>query len=64
MEVRGKQAGWSKSGLNRKIAPSGSKRKVSGLEQKCAKPEDCSKGKKRKKNMVETRKKHMYNRVT
>ena len=41
----GKQAGWSKSGLNRKITPSGSKRKASGLEQKWVKPEDCSKWK-------------------
>ena len=43
LEERGKQAGWSRSVQNRKIAP---------------------REKKRKKNMVETRKKHMYNRVT
>ena len=30
VEGRGKQAGWSKSGLNRKIAPSGKKRKANG----------------------------------
>ena len=84
VEGRGKQAGWSRSGLYRKITPSGRKRKASGLGQKCAKPEDYSKRKKeeskrvgvkerkngrllqvekrRKKKMVETRKKHMYNR--
>ena len=84
VEGRGKQAGWSRSGLNWKITPSGRKRKASGLGQKCAKPEDYSKRKKeeskrvgvkerktgrllqvekrRKKKMVETRKKHMYNR--
>ena len=83
-EERGKQAGWSRSGLNRKITPRGRNRKASGLGQKCAKPEDYSKRKKeeskrvgvkerktgrllqvekrRKKKMVETRKKHMYNR--
>ena len=32
VEGRGKQAGWSRSGLNRKITPSGRKRKASGLE--------------------------------
>ena len=48
MEKRGKQTGRSKSRLNRKITPIGRKRKASGLEQKCAKPEDCSKGKKEK----------------
>ena len=42
----GKQAGWSRSGLNRKITPSGRKRKASGLEQKWVKPEDYSKWKK------------------
>lgn len=42
----GKQAGWSRSGLNRKITPSGRKRKASGLEQMCAKQQDCSKYKK------------------
>ncbi len=84
VEGRGKQAGWSRSGLNRKITPRGRNRKASGLGQKCAKPEDYSKRKKeeskrvgakerktgrllqvekrRKKKMVETRKKHMYNR--
>ena len=41
----GKQAGWSKSVQNRKIAPSGRNRKASGLEQKCTKPEDYSKWK-------------------
>lgn len=30
----GKQAGWSKSVQNRKIAPGGRNRKASGLEQK------------------------------
>ena len=34
VEKREKQAGWSKSGLNRKITLSGKKRKASGLEQK------------------------------
>ena len=84
MEERGKQAGWSKSGLSRKITPRGRKRKASGLEQKWVKQEDYSRWKKeeskrvgakerktvillqiekrRKKKMVETRKKHMYNR--
>ena len=42
----GKQAGWSRSVQNRKIAPRGRKRKASGLEQKWVKPEDCSKYKK------------------
>lgn len=45
-EERGKQAGWSRSWLNRKITPSGRKRKASGLEQMCAKQQDCSKYKK------------------
>ena len=84
MEKRGKRSGWSKNGLNRKITPSGRKRKASGLEQKWVKQEDYSRWKKeeskrvgakerktvillqiekrRKKKMVETRKKHMYNR--
>ena len=84
MEGKGKQAGWSRSELNRKITPRGRNRKASGLEQKWVKPEDYSKRKKeeskrvgvkerktgrllqvekrRKKKMVETRKKHMYNR--
>ena len=84
VEGKGKQAGWSKSVQNRKITPSGRKRKASGLEQKCTKSEDYSKWKekeskrvgakerktgrllqvekRRKKKMVETRKKHMYNR--
>ena len=46
VEGKGKQAGWSRSGLNRKITPSGRKRKASGLEQKWVKPEDYSKWKK------------------
>ena len=84
MEGKGKQAGWSRSELNRKITPRGRNRKASWLEQKWVKPEDYSKRKKeeskrvgvkerktgrllqvekrRKKKMVETRKKHMYNR--
>ena len=32
VEGKGKQAGWSRSELNRKITPSGRKRKASGLE--------------------------------
>ena len=36
---------WSKSVQNRKITPTGRKRKASGLGQKCAKPEDYSKRK-------------------
>ena len=44
-EGRGKQAGWSRSWQNRNLAPSGKKRKASGLEQKLAKPESCSKRK-------------------
>ncbi len=32
VEGKGKQAGWSKSVQNRKITPSGRKRKASGLE--------------------------------
>ena len=58
----GKQAGWSKSVQNRKITQRGKNRKASGLEQKCTKPEDYAKRKKEEKKMVETRKKHMYNR--
>ena len=46
VEGKGKQAGWSRSELNRKITPSGRKRKASGLEQMCAKQQDCSKYKK------------------
>ena len=46
VEGRGKQAGWSRSGLNRKITPRGRNRKASGLEQKSEKPEDYSKWKK------------------
>ena len=52
MEERGKQAGWSKSGLNRKITPSGKKRKASGLEQKWVKQEDYSKWKKEESKRV------------
>ena len=46
VEERGKQGGWSRSWQNRKITPSGRKRKASGLEQMCAKQQDCSKYKK------------------
>lgn len=46
VEGKGKQAGWSRSELNRKITSSGRKRKASGLEQMCAKQQDCSKYKK------------------
>ena len=52
VEGKGKQAGWSKSVQNRKITPSGRKRKASRLEQKCAKPEDCSKLKEKESKRV------------
>ena len=52
VEGRGKQAGWSKSVQNRKITPSGRKRKASGLEQKWVKPEDYSKWKERESKRV------------
>ena len=48
----GKQAGWSKSVQNRKIAPEGRKRKASGLEQKWVKPEDYSKWKEKESKWV------------
>ena len=51
-EGRGKQAGWSKSVQNRKITPSGRKRKARGLEQKLAKPEDYSKRKEEESKRV------------
>ena len=52
VEGRGKQAGWSRSGLNQKITPSGRKRKASGLEQKWVKPEDYSKWKEKESKRV------------
>ncbi len=52
VEGKGKQAGWSRSGLNRKITPSGRKRKASGLGQKCTKSEDCSKWKEKESKRV------------
>ena len=52
MEGKGKQAGWSRSELNRKITPSGRKRKASGLEQKWVKPEDYSKWKEKESKRV------------
>ena len=51
-EGRGKQAGWSKSVQNRKITPSRRKRKARRVEQKLAKPEDCSKWKEKKSKRV------------
>ena len=51
-EERRKQAGWSRSGLNRKITPSGRKRKASGLEQMWVKPEDYSKWKEEESKRV------------
>ena len=43
---------WSKSVQNWNIAPSERKRGASELEQKCAKPEDCSKRKKEESKRV------------
>ncbi len=51
-EGRGKQAGWSKGVQNRKITPSGRKRKARGVEQKLAKPEDYSKWKEKESKRV------------
>ncbi|MFR3431950.1 MAG: hypothetical protein ACLTSW_01805 [Coprococcus sp.] len=51
-EGKGKQAGWSRSELNRKITPRGRNRKASGLEQKWVKPEDYSKRKKEESKRV------------
>jgi|GEM_PF-6426380 hypothetical protein len=51
-EERGKQAGWSKSVQNRKIAPRGKNRKASGLEQKRVKSEDYSKWKEKESKRV------------
>lgn len=46
VEGKGKQASGSRSWQNRKITPRGRKGKSSGLEQMCAKQQDCSKYKK------------------